>query len=89
MVYTAITVKPYNLKSGGDTMVIEKVTLPVARKIAGMTQKDLAAAIHVSENTIIKWEKGRGEPSVSKAIAIGEAVGIPYDNIVFLPRNTV
>ena len=67
-------------------MVIEKVTLPVARKIAGMTQKDLAAAIHVSESTIIKWEKGRGEPSVSKAIAIGKAVGIPYDNIVFTPK---
>lgn len=70
-------------------MAIEKVTLPVARKIAGMTQKDLAKAINVSESTILKWEKGRCEPPVSKAIAIGEAVGIPYDNIIFLPQNTV
>lgn len=70
-------------------MAIEKVTLPVARKIAGMTQKNLADAIHVSESTIHKWEKGRSEPSVSKAIAIGEAVGIPYDDIIFLPQNTV
>lgn len=70
-------------------MAIEKVTLPVARKIAGMTQRDLANAIHVSESTILKWEKGRGEPPISKAIAIGKAVGIPYDNIIFLPQNTV
>lgn len=70
-------------------MAIEKVTLPVARKIAGMTQKDLAKAVHVSENTILKWEKGKCEPTVSKAIAIGEVLGIPYDNIIFLPKNTV
>lgn len=70
-------------------MAIEKVTLPVARKIANMTQKDLANALNVSESTILKWEKGRTEPTVSQAIAIGEAVGIPYDNIIFLPRNTV
>lgn len=70
-------------------MAIKKVTLPVARKIANMTQKDLANALNVSESTILKWEKGRTEPTVSQAIAIGEAVGIPYDNIIFLPRNTV
>ena len=70
-------------------MAIEKVTLPVARKIANMTQKDLAAALNVSESTILKWEKGRTEPTVSQAIAIGKAVGIPYDNIIFLPRTTV
>lgn len=70
-------------------MAIEKVTLPVARKIANMTQKDLANALNVSESTILKWEKGRTEPTVSQAIAIGKAVGIPYDNIIFLPRNTV
>lgn len=70
-------------------MAIEKVTLPVARKIANMTQKDLANALNVSESTILKWEKGRTEPTVSQAIAIGKAVGIPYDNIIFLPRNAV
>lgn len=70
-------------------MAIEKVTLPVARKIAGMTQNDLAKVIGVSESTVLSWEKGRREPSVSQAIAIGEAVGIPYDNIIFSPKNTV
>lgn len=68
-------------------MAIEKVTLPVARKIAGLTQKELASALGVSESTVLKWEKGRSEPSVSQAIAIGEVVGIPYDNIIFFTRK--
>lgn len=65
-------------------MAIGKVTLPVARKIAKISQKSLASAIGVSESTVINWEKGRSEPTVSQAIAIGEVVGIPYDQIIFL-----
>jgi DNA-binding XRE family transcriptional regulator len=70
-------------------MAIEKVTLPVARKIANMTQKQLGFAVGVSESTVINWEKGRTEPTVSQAKAIGEATGIPYDNIIFLTSDTV
>lgn len=65
-------------------MVIDKVTLPVARKIAKISQKSLASAVGVSESTVINWEKGRSEPTVSQAIAISEVVGIPYDKIIFL-----
>ena len=70
-------------------MAIEKVTLPVARKIANLTQKKLAFAVGVSESTVINWEKGRSEPTVSQAKAIGEVTGIPYDNIIFLTQDTV
>ncbi len=70
-------------------MAIEKVTLPVARKIANLTQKKLGLLVGVSESTVINWEKGRSEPTVSQAKAIGEATGIPYDNIIFLPQDTV
>lgn len=67
----------------------EKVTLPVARKIAGMTQIDLAKALGVSESTVINWEKGRSEPTVNQAIQIAEAVKRPLDSIVFLPKSAV
>ena len=70
-------------------MVIDRVPLPVARKIANITQKGLAAAVGVSESTVINWEKGRSEPTVSQAIAISDVVGIPYDKIIFLASNTV
>lgn len=69
--------------------MLDKVTLPVARKIANITQKELAAACKVSENTVINWEKGRSEPSISQAQLIGEATGIPFERIIFLRKNAV
>ena len=70
-------------------MVYEKVTLPVARKIANLTQKGLADVMGVSETTVINWEKGRSEPTVTQAIQIAEAVNRPLDSIIFLPKNAV
>lgn len=70
-------------------MAIEKVTLPVARKIANLTQKELGSAVGVSESTVINWEKGRSEPTVIQAQKISELTGIPLDCIVFLPSTTV
>lgn len=70
-------------------MVYEKVTLPVARKIAGLTQVDLAKAVNVSETTVINWEKGRSEPTVTQALQIAEVVGRPLDSIIFLPKCAV
>ena len=70
-------------------MAIEKVTLPVARKIAGLTQKKLASVLEVSESTVVNWEKGRAEPTVSQAQKISEVTGIPLDCIIFLPATTV
>lgn len=70
-------------------MVYEKVTLPVARKIAGITQIDLATTLKVSESTVINWEKGRSEPTVIQAQQIAEAVNRPLDSIIFLPKSAV
>ena len=68
---------------------LEKITLPAARKLANLTQRELANRCNVSESTVINWEKGRTEPTISQAIKIGEVVGIHYDNIIFLPQDTV
>jgi putative transcriptional regulator len=70
-------------------VVYEKVTLPVARKIAGITQVGLAAALNVSESTVVNWEKGRSEPTVIQAQQIAEAVNRPLDSIIFLPKSAV
>jgi DNA-binding XRE family transcriptional regulator len=70
-------------------MVYEKVTLPVARKIAGITQVGLATALNVSESTVVNWEKGRSEPTVIQAQQIAEVVKRPLDSIIFLPKSAV
>ena len=70
-------------------MAIEKVTLPVARKMANLTQKELGKLCGVSESTVYNWEKYKSEPSVSQAMKISESCGLNYDDIIFLPSNTV
>lgn len=70
-------------------MAIEKITLPAARKLAGLTQKDLAAICGVSESTVANWEKYKTEPTISQAMKIGEACGVHYNDIIFLAPTTV
>lgn len=70
-------------------MVYEKVTLPVARKIVNLTQKGLADAVGVSEGTVINWEKGRSEPTVTQAQKIAELCNRPLDSIIFLVESAV
>lgn len=36
-----------------------------ARKQKNMTQKQLAEALHISDRTVSKWERGAGFPDVS------------------------
>ncbi len=35
------------------------------RKERGMTQKDVADVLHISDRTVSKWERGSGLPDVS------------------------
>ena len=68
-------------------MAIEKITMVAARKNAGYTQKELAKKCGVSESTVLRWEKGRKDPTVAQAKKIGEICGVHYDDIIFLPPN--
>ena len=70
-------------------MAIEKITLTAARKMVGLTQRDLALACEVSEGTVRRWEKGTKDPTISQARKIGEICGIHYDDIIFLPNITI
>ncbi|MGH3623423.1 MAG: helix-turn-helix transcriptional regulator, partial [Sciscionella sp.] len=36
--------------------------LAIARKAAGLTQEDLAAALRVERSTVVRWEAGRHAP---------------------------
>lgn len=39
------------------------------RKMAGMTQEELAEKMHVSRQTISKWETGASSPDLENAIS--------------------
>jgi len=67
-------------------VAIEKITLIAARKMAGLTQRELAEACGVSEGTVSRWEKGIKDPTITQAKRIGEICGIHYDDIIFYPE---
>lgn len=52
------------------------------RKEKGMTQKQLAEAMHISDKTISKWERGLGYPEVSLLHKLSEALEINIERIL-------
>lgn len=65
-------------------MIIEKISLPAARKIKGITQTQLAKECKVSVSTVSNWERGKTEPTVSQAKKIANVCGLKLDDIKFL-----
>lgn len=63
------------------------MSLAAARVDAGMTQEDVAKALHVSKATIVSWENGSSEPKISQAKALCELYDRPIDDI-FLPTKS-
>ncbi len=64
-----------------------RISLEAARVNAGLTQKELAEMLGVSNVTIVNWEKGNSEPSVSQLRKISELSGIPMD-FIFIPDKS-
>lgn len=60
-----------------------RVSLKAARVNAGLSQKEAAKAIGVSNKTLGNWEKGTSYPSAEKIINICTAYSVSYDNIVW------
>ncbi|MCM3611795.1 helix-turn-helix domain-containing protein [Planococcus sp. MERTA32b] len=59
------------------------------RKEQGLTQKQLAERLNVSDRTISKWERGNGFPDVSLLAGLSAAFGVNIENILdgSLPAN--
>lgn len=58
------------------------------RKEKGMTQKDLAEQLHVSDRTISKWERGAGIPDASLMIGLSDILGITVNELLTGDRST-
>ena len=53
--------------------------IAVYRKRAGMSQEDLAERLHVSRQTISKWESGLGYPETEKLLSISKELNVSLD----------
>ncbi len=52
------------------------------RKANGMTQKDLAERLHVSDKTVSRWEREEGTPDLSLIPVIAELFGVTCDELL-------
>ena len=68
-------------------MDLLQISLAAARVNAGLTQDEAAKAVHVTKQTLVNWELGRTEPTVSKFRELSDVYGIPVENI-FLPSKS-
>lgn len=51
------------------------------RHLAGMTQEELADAVKVRRETILRLEKGKYNPSLALAVRISEVLKTPLENL--------
>jgi len=52
------------------------------RKANGMTQKDLAERLNVSDKTVSRWERDDGTPDLAATPAIAEIFGVTCDELL-------
>lgn len=66
-----------------------KITLEAARRNAGFTQKEVAEKLGISNKTVGNWESYTTFPTVAQAETLCSLYGIPYDNISFVPDDSL
>lgn len=64
-----------------------RILLEAVRVNAQMNQKEWAESLGVSKATVINWEKGDTEPSLSQLRKMSEMSGIPMD-FIFVPDKS-
>lgn len=65
-----------------------QISLAAARVNAGMTQKQIAEKMHVTERSIINWEKGNIVPNTATLNMLSNIYGIPVDGFLLPTKST-
>lgn len=66
-----------------------KISLEAARVNAGLSQKDVAVKLKVSNKTVNNWEKGKSYPNAERIAQLCDLYAISYDNINFLRNDSL
>lgn len=69
--------------------VIVKMTLAACRVNVGMSQKEVAKALNISNKTLGNWENGISFPPADMIEKLCELYGVSYDHINFLPNRSL
>lgn len=68
---------------------MQRMTLKMLRVRDNLTQEVAAKALGISPSTLSKWESGKSFPDVLDINKIENLYRINYNDIIFLPSNTV
>lgn len=60
-----------------------KITLKAARVNAGLTQKEAAKELGISNKTLWSWENGLSSPKATQTADICNLYNVSYDNLNF------
>ncbi len=66
-----------------------RLTLKAARVNAGLTQKDVADKLHISVQSLVKWESGEVLPTVDRAGELADLYGLLVDDIIFCRKSQI
>lgn len=66
-----------------------KISLRAARTNAGLTQKEAADMLEISNSTLCNWENGVSFPDAEQIEKLCALYGMSYDNINFLSNNPI
>ena len=66
-----------------------KITLKAARINVNLSQKEAAEQLHISNKTLCNWENGVSFPDAERIDALCKLYGVHYDNIIFLPTDSL
>ena len=66
-----------------------KISLKAARINAGLSQKEAAKALGVSNKTLHRWENGDSFPKAHHIDAICDLYKVSYNDIKFIPTNSL
>ena len=66
-----------------------KISIRSARVNAGLSQKAAADSLGVSNKTLGNWENGVTYPPADKIPLICKLYGVSYDNLNFLPNDSL
>lgn len=64
-----------------------KITLAAARVNAGLTIRDAATRLQISDKTLSNWETGKTAPNTDKLAQLLELYGAPLEALI-LPKKS-
>lgn len=62
--------------------------LAIRRKEKGLTQKDLANILYVSESTVSKWEQNRANPDITLILTLANALDVSEHELITASIDT-